>query len=73
MKPCGHGEFIETVRHALAHKQLMDGCRHALHMLKQQNDFIQELTRQHPDIVQRVQAGDPEIATSPTELCRQKQ
>ncbi|MBA3708441.1 MAG: response regulator [Planctomycetes bacterium] len=55
LKPCGNGELVETVRHALAHKLLMDNCRQALRMLKRQNRILQDLETQHPGITRRAQ------------------
>ncbi|MBA2482612.1 MAG: response regulator [Planctomycetes bacterium] len=62
LKPCGHGELVETIRHALAHKMLMDRCRHALRTLKLQNEILQEIERQHPGITARAGDTDPNIS-----------
>jgi two-component system, probable response regulator PhcQ len=68
LKPCGHGELVETVRLALAHKLLMDRCRQALRMLKRQNEVLIEIERQHPGLTQRARDLEPLMEESDNSL-----
>ena len=53
LKPCGHGELVETITLALSQKRLMDQCRSALRMLQRQTALLSALERRSPGIAAR--------------------
>jgi len=51
LKPCGHGELLETIRTGLAQQAFLDHCQESLRLFRHQNDLLQSLRESHPDLI----------------------
>lgn len=58
-KPCNPSELAVTIRQALQQKQLIDGSRRMLGMLKKQSSMLDRLEEEHPGItsIERDESG----------------
>jgi len=59
LKPCSQHDLVATIRQGLAHKAFMENCQQSLLLFRHQNDILQRIQQQAPELLELIRNHSP--------------